>query len=75
MTAWADIESDLRKALLRAGRCETVVDAMLNELNRAFVAIERVRGKVDDELVWALVAVQADRYRRRAVHARLRKAS
>ena len=45
MSAWASIEPDLRRALLRSGRCRPVVDEMLGELNRAFVVLERVRGK------------------------------
>lgn len=66
ISAWPAVAADLRRTLLRAGRSERVVDAMLDELAHAFMAIERARGKVDDELVWALVAMQADRYRRRA---------
>jgi len=65
-SAWPAIEHDLRRALRNAGRCEATIDRMLAELSRAFAALERVRGKVDDELLWALVALQADRYRRRA---------
>ena len=64
--AWPAVEADLRRCLLRAGRSEAAADAMLAALAPAFAAIERARGKVDDGLVWALVAMQADRARRRA---------
>jgi len=66
MTTRPAVEADLRRALARAGKSDEVIAATLSELSRVFAAVERARGGVDDELVWALLAVQADRARRRA---------
>jgi hypothetical protein len=66
MSTWPVVAEDLRKALRRSGRSEATVDAMLSELERVHRAMERARGSVDDALLWALVAVQADHYRRAA---------
>ena len=74
-TTWIDIASDLRKAMIAAGMTEHVIATTLTALEPVARAIERAGTKIDIELAWALLAVQADRQRRRAVHARLRKAS
>ncbi len=70
MSDWPRIEADLRRALLRAGHSAAAVNEMLAALQPAFAAIERARGKVEDELVWALVGVAADRARRHAQQGR-----
>ena len=64
--SWSAVESDLRRCLLRAGRSDAAADAMLAALAPAFATIERARGKADNDLVWALVAMQADQARWRA---------
>ena len=69
--AGGGISSDLRRALLRAGRHQAAVDRTLAAIEPVFAALERARGKVEDELAWALVAMEADRARRRAQHQRL----
>jgi hypothetical protein len=71
MSDWPHVETDLRRALLASGRSASVVDRTLAAIAPIFAALERARGKVEDELAWALVAMEADRTRRRAHHARL----
>jgi hypothetical protein len=57
--------NDLRAALLRAGCREAAVDRVIADLEPAAAAIERTGRVIDADLAWVLVAVQADRVRRR----------
>jgi hypothetical protein len=66
MSTWPVVAEDLRKALLRSGRSEATVDRMIAEMERVHRAMERARGAVPDDLLWALIACQADHYRRAA---------
>ncbi len=75
MSAWPAIESDLRRAMLQAGRSEREIDATLDALRPVVLAVERAGTRIDIELCWALLCVLADKQRRAAVHARLRRAS
>ena len=61
---WHSVEPDLRRALIQAGRHEATVNNMLAVLRAAVEAIERARFRVNDDLLWALLAMQAERYRR-----------
>jgi hypothetical protein len=72
MSDWPSVENDLRRALLASGKPCPVVDRILADLAPVFAVVERTRGAVDSELVWALVCVAADRARRRAQHERSR---
>ena len=56
----ADTAADLRHTLTRAGLDEADVDRLVANLARPFAAIARERGVVEADLMWALVAVQAD---------------
>jgi hypothetical protein len=69
VSSWPTVESDLRRALLAAGRPPPVVDRVLTDLQPVFTAVERARGRVEDELIFALLAVAADRARRGGHHA------
>jgi hypothetical protein len=70
-SAWPAVERDLRRALAASGRPPSVVDRVVADLAPVFIAVERARGRIDDELTFALLAVAADRQRRRARHARM----
>ena len=59
---WPVVASDLRGTLLRSGVSEAVVERVFAAVAPAVVAIERERGVVEDELLWALVAVAADSF-------------
>jgi hypothetical protein len=72
MSTWPAIESDLRKALLAADTTEHVIDIALAALQPIVVAVEKAGTRIDIELAWALLAVQADRQRRAALNARSR---
>jgi hypothetical protein len=63
------------RAMLRAGKAEREIAPMLDALRPVVLAVERAGTKVDDELAWALLAVEADRLRRRARMARVLEAS
>ena len=52
-----------------------MVDSTLTDLSIVWAAVERARGRLDDDLVWALLLVAADRARRRAQHERGRAAA
>lgn len=69
-SAWPAVAADLRRAMLQAGRSESQIAAFLEALRPVVVAVERAGTKVDNEIVWALLAVEADRQRRRARHKR-----
>jgi len=67
MTAWPAAQAELRHALLRADVPAAMVDRALRGIGPAFAALERERGAVEPDLLWALIAVQADRVRRSAI--------
>jgi hypothetical protein len=75
VSAWPSVEADLRRAMLRAGKSEREIVTILAALRPVVLAVERAGTVVDDELAWALLAVEADRLRRRAQQARVREAS
>ena len=54
MSAWPEVETDLRRALLRTGCGEAAADRTLADLASIFAAVEgaRVR-RVEPELCWA----------------------
>jgi len=62
-SAWRAAACDLRGALLRSGISEIVIGRLLTAIARPFAAIERGGGVVDEGLLWAMVAAQADIYR------------
>jgi hypothetical protein len=57
-------DAHLRHTLERAGLDAADADRMIAELAPAIAAIERERGTVEADLMWALVATQADIWRR-----------
>jgi hypothetical protein len=59
-------EVDLRRAMRRAGKCETAIDWALDALRPVVLAVERAGTRVDCDVAWALLAVAADRQRRQA---------
>lgn len=63
---WLTISRDLRRALVASGRPVLVVEDILADLAPVWIAVERTRITVDEELTWALLGVAADRARRRA---------
>jgi len=63
-STWRTIAVDLRRALAAAGRPAWAVEATVAELAPIFTAVERARGRVDDAVVFAALAVAADRARR-----------
>jgi hypothetical protein len=63
---WPVVAADLRDTLARSGVSETVAARLFAAVAPAVAAIECERGSVEPELMWALIAVQADIYRRRA---------
>jgi hypothetical protein len=65
-SSWVFVASDIRKALARRGHPDHHIEELLVNLRPIFEAVERARTHVEDEVVWALVAVAADRARRRA---------
>lgn len=66
VTSWREIERDLRRAMLRAGKCEREIVATLDALRPVVAAVERAGTVVDADIAWALLACEADRRRRRA---------
>jgi hypothetical protein len=50
--------------LLRSGLNETLINRVLASIARPVAAIERARGSVEPELIWALIVTAADSYRR-----------
>jgi hypothetical protein len=75
MNAWVEIEADLRKAMIAAGKDQREIDATLDALKPIVLAVEKAGTKVDADIAWCLLAVEADRQRRRTMHTRMRKAS
>jgi hypothetical protein len=71
MTGWPAVERDVRRALAAAGHGAAAVDRVVADLAPAYRAVERAHVKVDPALVWALVAVAADRARRAPLRLRL----
>jgi hypothetical protein len=63
---WPVVAADLRDTLARSGVSETVAARLFAAVTLAAAAIERERGGVEHDLLFALIAVQADIYRRRA---------
>lgn len=59
-----DATLNLRRTLARAGLDETDVDDLVGALAPAIAEIEKTRGPVEADLMWALVATQADVWRR-----------
>jgi hypothetical protein len=55
----------LRDTLLRSGIAEGTAGHLLAVVAPAAAAIERERGAVEDELLWALIVVAADAYQRK----------
>jgi hypothetical protein len=70
-SSWPYVADDLRKAMLRPGRSPAVVDRILDDFRPVFAAVKRARGRVEDELASALLAVAADRARRNAHNVRV----
>jgi hypothetical protein len=62
---WPVVTADLRDMLLRAGVSETTAGHLLAVIAPAAAALERERGAVEAELLWALVVVAADAYQRK----------
>jgi hypothetical protein len=63
---WAPIAADLRRALEQRGHYAHEIDATLDALAPVVAAVERAGTVVDEAAAWALLAVAADRQRRRA---------
>ena len=63
---WPVVASDLHGTLARSGVSAAVAKRLFAAVAPAVAAIECERGSVEPELMWALIAVQADIYRRRA---------
>jgi hypothetical protein len=63
---WPIVASDLRDTLARSGVSESVVERVFAAVAPAVAAIERERGGVEHDLLFALIAVQADIFQRRA---------
>jgi hypothetical protein len=62
---WPLVAADLRDTLARSGISEAVAECVFAAVAPAIAAIERERGGVEHDLLFALIAVQADIYRRR----------
>ncbi len=62
---WPIVASDLRDTLARSGVSESVVERVFAAVAPACAAIERERGAVEAELLWALIVVAADAYQRK----------
>jgi hypothetical protein len=60
---WSAAARKLKDAMLGAGISEAIVDRLLAALARPFAAALE-RGAVDDDLLWALAAVQGEIFRR-----------
>jgi hypothetical protein len=52
--------------MVRAGKYEHEIVAMLDALRPVVAAVERAGTRVDCDVAWALLAVAADRQRRQA---------
>jgi hypothetical protein len=63
---WPIVASDLRDTLLRSGVSAAIAERVFAAVAPAVAAIERECGGVEHDLLFALIAVQADIYRRRA---------
>ena len=63
---WPVVAADLRDTLARSGVSAVVAERLFAAVAPAVAAIERERGGVEHDLLFALIAVQADIYRRRA---------
>jgi hypothetical protein len=59
--------------MTQAGRRESEIAAYLAALEPVVRAVERAGTRIDAEIAWALLAVEADRQRRRAQHVRQRR--
>ncbi|MGH6974601.1 MAG: hypothetical protein ACRED6_08240 [Stellaceae bacterium] len=70
-SAWPAVAADLLRALHNAGRPECLIDAVLEAMHPVVAAVERAGTRIDAEIAWALLAVEADRRRRHARHARI----
>ena len=62
--SWPVVASDLRDTLARSGVSAAVAERVFAAVAPAVAALERERCVVDDELLLALIAVQADIYRK-----------
>jgi hypothetical protein len=60
---WPAAACDLRDSMQRAGLSEAIIERVLAAIARPFAAAIEL-GTVDDELLWALVAVQGEIFRR-----------
>lgn len=74
-SAWPEVAVDPRRAIIRAGRSAAFSNRVLRDLEPVWTAVEKSRGKVEDDLCWALLCVAAERARRRALHERGRAAA
>lgn len=75
MSVWTDIESDLRRAMVSAGKDQREIDAMLDALRPVVLAVERAGTRVDEDVCWCLLAVLADQQHRRLQAAASRRRS
>jgi Fe-S cluster assembly scaffold protein SufB len=64
--SWSAVTSDLRDTLMRSGVNAAVAARLFAAVAPAVAAIERERGGVEHDLLFALIAVQADIFQRRA---------
>jgi len=62
--SWAAVASDLRGTLARTGVSEAVVERVFAAIAPAVAALERQRGAVEPELLWALIVVAAASFQR-----------
>ena len=62
---WPMIEADLRRAMLARAIGEAAIARVLADLAPVYRAVERAHLSVEPELVYSLLAVAADRARRR----------
>ncbi|MGH7012557.1 MAG: hypothetical protein ACREEL_00105 [Stellaceae bacterium] len=70
-SAWPAVVADLSRALSQSGRRENEIAAFIDALRPVVTAVERAGTRIDAEIAWALLAVEADRQRRRARHGRI----
>jgi len=65
-SSWSAVADDLGRAMAARGATAGAVDRVLADLAPVYLAVERARVTVEPELVFALLAVAADRARRKA---------
>lgn len=61
---WPVVASDLHDTLARSGVSTAIAERLFAAVAPAVAAIERERGTIDGDLLLALIAVQADIYRK-----------